>query len=141
MRMEIGRSVVTFDYGNSSPGPKYRREGSQGVGGTAQVLKDEADKDVIEGSRAEGQGEDIGLSELNIGETGAVSSATGFPKRVNGHIDGRELGAGTPVGKRVRLRTHAASRLEHRAAGRVRRIRVQQVAQGTRLILEALTLS
>jgi hypothetical protein len=85
--VEVGRSVVTFDDGHGATGSEQPVEHHQRLNGPRQMLQDETDEDVVKGSGSEGQGEDVCLPELYIGESCRIRRPLGFCERVRGDID------------------------------------------------------
>jgi hypothetical protein len=60
------------------------------------VLQDKANENVVEGFWGEGQGEDIRLLELHIGDSRRVRRPFGLRYRVRGDINRRESCVPTP---------------------------------------------
>jgi hypothetical protein len=80
------------------------------------------------------------LLELNIGESSLIGPSLGLGDRVCGNIDRPELSTRAPLSQRDCLSTGATSSLEHLAPIRVNRVGVQQVDQGSALMVQALVL-
>ncbi len=85
--VEVGGSVIALDDGHGATGSEQRVENRQRVNGPRQVLQNKTDKHVIEGFGGKGQGEDVRLPELEIGESRHVHCPFGFLDRVGGHIN------------------------------------------------------
>ena len=96
---------------------------------------------MVEGSRVEGQGKDVGLAELNVGEPRLPHARAGFGDGLGRDVDREEAGAGAAPGQGQGLGTDAAARLEHRAPGRIRGVGVEQLDKGTCLVMQALVLA
>ena len=122
------------------PGLQQPLENRQRLNRPREVLQDETDEDVVEGLGLEGQGEDVRLPELDVGESGLVGPSPGFGDRLCGDVNRREARTGAPLGQGDRLGADAAPDLEHPAPARVGGVGMQQVDQRTGLILQALVL-
>jgi len=66
--VEVRRAVVAFDDGDRAVGLEVGLEDAEGVDRAGEMLKDEADEDVVERLRLERQVEDVGLLELDVPE-------------------------------------------------------------------------
>ena len=132
--------MIALDHGDRAAGPQQPLENRQGLNRPREVLQDETDENVVEGLGVEGQGEDVRLLELHVGESGPVGPSPGLGDRLCGDINRREARIGAPLGQGDRLGADAAPNLEHPAPARVSGVGMQQVDQRTGLILQALVL-
>jgi hypothetical protein len=105
-----------------------------------EVLQDEADEDVVEAAVGEGQGEDVRLPELDVGQPRKVGPALSLGERVRVHVDRHESCTGALPGQGERLGTDAAAHFEDDAPGGVSGVGVQQPDQRAGLIMQALVL-
>ena len=107
--------MIALDHGDGAAGPQQPLENRQRLDRPREVLQDETDENVVEGLGIEGQGEDVRLPELHVGESGPVGPSPGFGDRLCGEIDRRESRIRTPLGQGDRLGADAAPNLEHPA--------------------------
>src|SRR6266516_3424840 len=66
--MKVGRSVVALDHRDGAAGPEQSAQNRQRLDRPGQVFQDETDEDVVERPVGEGQGEDVRLPELHVGQ-------------------------------------------------------------------------
>ena len=91
------------------PGLQQPLENRQRLNRPREVLQDETDENVVEGLGIEGQGEDVRLPELDVGESSPVGPSLGFGDRLCGDINRREARITTPLGQGDRLRADAGT--------------------------------
>ena len=96
---------------------------------------------MVEGLGLERKIEDVRLQEIHVGQPGFLRASPGFGERLGGDVHRREAGTRASLGERHRLGTHAAPGLQHGGAGWVGGVGVQQVDQGSGLIVQPLLLS
>ena len=91
------------------------------------MLQDKADKDMVEGLRSKGQGEDVRLLELHIGEFCRSRSPSGFSQRIGGDIQRDKLRLRAPLGESDSLGPNATPSFEDDASRRIGGIGVQEI--------------
>ena len=79
--VEVGRAVVALEHGDRAAGLEHLLQREQGLDGAREVLQHEADEHVVERRRREGQGEDVLLPELHVGQAGGGDPAFCFFQR------------------------------------------------------------
>ena len=138
--VEVRRPVVTFDDGHRATRSEKPAQDRQCDGGLREMLQHETDEDVVEGLGVEGQGEDVGLPELHIGESRRIRPPLGFRERFRSDVDRRESGSRAPSSECDRLGANATPRFEDHAAGRVRGVGVQELHKRSSLVMQAFAL-
>ena len=111
--------MVTLDDGHGATRPEQLVENRQRLSGPRQVLQDEAYENVVEGFWGVGQGEDVRLLELHVGDSCCVRRPFGLRDRVRGDIKRRESCVPTALSQGDRLSSNATSCFENHASGRV----------------------
>jgi hypothetical protein len=138
--MKVGRSVVALDHGDGAAGTEQPAKNRQRLDRPGQVFQDEADEDVVERPVGEGQGEDVRLPELHVGQPRKAGPALSLGERVRGDVDRHESRTRALPGQGDRLRADAAAHFEDDAPGGVSGVGVQQLDQRAGLIMQALVL-
>jgi hypothetical protein len=131
------RPVVALDDGDRAAGPDHLPQDGQRLDGPGQVLEDEADEDMVERPLGERQRVQVGLPELDARHAGALRVPPRLVEGSGRHVDRHDARARAAPGQRDGLRAHATPGLEHGAARRIGRLRVQQLDERARLVAQA----
>jgi len=133
IRIEERRPVIALDDGDASAGPEARPEARQSPARIRQMFEHEADEDVIEALCGKGQVEDVGPLKRGIANSSLARAGFCARQRFRREIDACELRLGAVPGEGHGLRSHPATGLQHRGAGRIPRAPVEQLGERARL--------
>lgn len=132
--------MVTLDHRQRSAGPDHPAHLAQRLYRVGEVLKDEADKGMVERRFGVRHRKDNGDQKLDDAGPDCLRRAPRLFERLRREVDCGEARLGAVAKQRNGLRADAAAGIEDGGPRRIARIAVQHVGQGLRLVAQALRL-